>query len=238
MLSNLLENGGKFIDKCNFYIKYFDKIKCYADRPYLIFQSWNLKHTCNFFWPYPTSSNSPDILLTRLLYYMKCQSRKREIIQSNICRILPKVNQVIYTLDTICMPNCMILFQAVLQIFCWQGPLWVKCLSRNRGIIQSDIHRFLRKVKQVIYIMYINCMGDAIILAQAALYLGFCSDPKHFIVSKILLNLLKNGRTCNVKWNFDIKYFDKIKCYADRPYLVFSELKPETHTHIYIFPNV
>ena len=32
-----------------------------------------------------------------------------------------------------------------------------------------------------------------------------------------------------------VKYFDKIKCYADRPYLVFSELKPETHTYIYLF---
>ena len=46
MLSNLLENGEKCIEKCNVYIKYFDKIKCYADRPYLVFfKSWNLKHT-------------------------------------------------------------------------------------------------------------------------------------------------------------------------------------------------
>ena len=43
---------------------------------------------------------SPVILLTRLLYYTKCQSRKREIIQTNIYRSLWKVNQVIYTLDT------------------------------------------------------------------------------------------------------------------------------------------
>ena len=74
---------------------------------------------------YPTSSGSPDILLTRLLYYTKCQSWKREIIQSNSYRILPKVNQVIYTLDTMCIPKIMIITQAVLQIFCWQGPLWV-----------------------------------------------------------------------------------------------------------------
>ena len=32
-----------------------------------------------------------------------------------------------------------------------------------------------------------------------------------------------------------IKYFDKINDYADRPYLVFSELQPETHIHLYIF---
>ena len=100
-------------------------------------------------------------------------SWKREIIQSNIYRILPKVNQVIYTLDTMCMPNFMILPQVVLQIFCWQGPLWVKCLSLKRGIITSNIHRFLWKVNQVIYIMYLNCMIDAMILAQAVLQV-FC----------------------------------------------------------------
>ena len=41
------------------------------------------------------------------------------------------------------------------------------------------------------------------------------------------------------KCNFYIKYFDKIKCYADRPYLVFSELKPETHIYLlfFVLPN-
>ena len=178
----------------------------------------------------PSSSSSPDILLIRLLYYTKCQSRKREITQPNIYRILSNVNQVIYTLDTICMPNFMILSQVVLQIFCWQGPLcvkclsrkseiiqsniyrisrkvnriiytldtmyisnfmiivqavlqnicwqdllWVtcKCLSRKRGTIQSNIHRILRKVNQVIYIMYLNFIIDAIVLAQAVLQI-FC----------------------------------------------------------------
>ena len=56
----------------------------------------------------PSSSSSPDILFTRSLYYTKCQSQKREIIQSNICSILSKVNQVIYIMDTICEPNIMI----------------------------------------------------------------------------------------------------------------------------------
>ena len=50
MLSNLVKTGGKCFEKCNFYIKYFDKIKCYADRQYLVFfQSWNLKYTYIFF---------------------------------------------------------------------------------------------------------------------------------------------------------------------------------------------
>ena len=67
------------------------------------------------------------------------------------------------------MSNIMILAQAVLQILCVQGPLWVKCLSLKRGIIQSNVYRILRKVNKVIYIMYLNCMIDAIILAQAVL---------------------------------------------------------------------
>ena len=81
----------------------------------------------------PSSNGFPDILFTRLLFHTKRQSRKREIIQSNIYRILQKNNQVIYTLDTFCMPNIMTLAQAVLQIFCSQGPLLVKCLSEKRN---------------------------------------------------------------------------------------------------------
>ena len=74
----------------------------------------------------PSSSGSPDILFTRLLYYTKCQSRKREIIQSNIHRILPNVNQVIQE------PDIMILAQAVLQIFCSQCSTSLQCKSRKR----------------------------------------------------------------------------------------------------------
>ena len=57
----------------------------------------------------------PDILLTRLPYYTKCQSRRKEIIQPNIYRILPKVNQVIYMLDTVYMPNIMILAHGLIR---------------------------------------------------------------------------------------------------------------------------
>ena len=104
----------------------------------------------------------------------RCQSQKRSIIQSTINnRNLPKVNQVIYTADTICVPNIMILAQMVFQIFCWQGPLWIKYLRLKRGIIQSNIHRILWKVNQVIYIMNPNYMPDIMILAQAILQI-FC----------------------------------------------------------------
>ena len=100
-----------------------------------------------------------------------CQ--KREIIQSNIYRISPKVNQIIYTLDTICMPSIMTIAQVVLLIFCSQGPLWVKCPSLKRGIIQSNFDRILRKFNQVIYITYPNCMPDIMILAQAVLLIFY-----------------------------------------------------------------
>ena len=60
---------------------------------------------------------SPDILLTRLLYYTKRQSQKR--LFSEFCQIL---NLVIYTLGTICVPNIMIPAQVVLQIICIMYP--------------------------------------------------------------------------------------------------------------------
>ena len=45
---------------------------------------------------------------------LQCMSEEK--IQPNIHRILQKVNPVIYTLDTICVSNIMILAQAVLQV--------------------------------------------------------------------------------------------------------------------------
>ena len=44
---------------------------------------------------------------------------------------LPKVNQVIYTLDTICDPNIMTLAQAVLEIFCSQTSIGLQCNTRT-----------------------------------------------------------------------------------------------------------
>ena len=41
----------------------------------------------------------------------------------------------------------------------------------------------------------------------------------------LFFSLLPNSDITN--WT---KYFDKIKCYSDRPYLVYFSLKPETHT--------
>ena len=103
----------------------------------------------------------------------RCHSRKRGIIQSSIYGNFPNINQVIYTFDTICVPNIMTLARAVLQIFCWQGSIGLQCVSQKRGIIQSNVHSILCKVNQVICIMYRNSVPDIMIQAQAVLKL-FC----------------------------------------------------------------
>ena len=94
-----------------------------------------------------------QIFCSQSILWVHCLSLKREIILSNVHRILWKVNQIIYTLDTICMAIVPILAQAILHIFCSQCPLWVQCLCLKRGIIQLNGHRILWKVHQVIYIM-------------------------------------------------------------------------------------
>ena len=94
----------------------------------------------------PSSSGSPDIFFTILFYCTKCQSRKSYIIQLNIHRRLSKVNQVMYTLDKICIPNIMIVAQGVLQIFCSQCHLWLECLRMKGGLNQPNIHRMLLEV--------------------------------------------------------------------------------------------
>ena len=115
-----------------------------------------------------SSSGSSDILLPKLLYFTKCQSRKREKSQPNSYRILPKVNQVIYAKGKIYMPNIMILAQVVIQIFCWQDFIGLQCISQKREIIQSNIHRISRKVNQVIYTLDTILVSN-MILAQVVL---------------------------------------------------------------------
>ena len=56
---------------------------------------------------------------------------EREIIQSWILGILPKVGQIIYTLDTICDPNIKTLAQAVLEIFCSQASIGLQCNEKK-----------------------------------------------------------------------------------------------------------
>ena len=67
-----------------------------------------------------------------------------EIIQQNIYWILPKVNQFMYVLDTICAPNIMILAQAVLQIFCWQGSIDLQSMSENGDNLAKYLQNFAK----------------------------------------------------------------------------------------------
>ena len=99
--------------------------------------------------------------------------RKRKIIQPTIYRILQKVNQVIYTLDILCVPNIMIQTQAVLQAFCWQGSIGLQYISRKREIIQPNIYRISPKGNQVIYALDTICEPNIMILARAVLQI-FC----------------------------------------------------------------
>ena len=96
-----------------------------------------------------------------LLYEMP-KSEKGDNSQSNIYRMLPKVNQVIYTLDTICVPNIMILAQVVLQIFCWQasiGLYWQskkKKESRKRDItLQREVRRNRKRIRVLLFFILI-----------------------------------------------------------------------------------
>ena len=109
------------------------------------------------------------VYVTRMLYYTKCLSRTKDIIQPITYRILPKVNQVIYTLDTSCILNIMILAQAVLQIFMSQGCFTIQNGCQTRDIIQPNISKILPKVNEVIYTLDTICRTNIKILAQVVL---------------------------------------------------------------------
>ena len=66
------------------------------------------------------------------------ECRKREIIQLHIKQMILTVNQVIYTLDTICELNIMTLAQAVLEIFCSEGYLLHKITKSEKG--NTSVH--------------------------------------------------------------------------------------------------
>ena len=78
-----------------------------------------------------------DMLASKDNLETRCQGQKRGIIQSNIYRNLPKVNQVMYTVHTICVPNIMILSQ-MLQMFCWHGSIGLKYVGRDNSAKYSQ----------------------------------------------------------------------------------------------------
>ena len=76
-----------------------------------------------------------------------------------------EVNQVIYIMHPNCIPDIMILAQAVLQIFCSQGCFTIQKASQKREIIQSNIYRILPKINQVIYTLDTICEPNIMVLA-------------------------------------------------------------------------
>ena len=63
----------------------------------------------------------------------KMPKTERGIIHLNIHRILQKVNKVIYIMYPNCMPDIMILAQAVLQIFMSQGCFIIQNAKVRQG---------------------------------------------------------------------------------------------------------
>ena len=68
-----------------------------------------------------------------------------------------------------CMPDIMILAQAILQIFCWQCCFTTQNASQKREKSQPNIHRILPKVTQVIYTMATVYTPNIMVRAQAVI---------------------------------------------------------------------
>ena len=103
---------------------------------------------------------------------------KREIIQSNIYRILPKVIQVSYTLDTICEPNIIILSQAVLKIFC----LGLQSKSRKKSKRRHN-KSDRKENKKPAAVYNVKLLATSCIDATVSIGPSLCSvtDGHHFL---------------------------------------------------------
>ena len=95
----------------------------------------------------------------------------------------------------------MILAQAVLQLFCWQVSIGLQYISQKRAIIQSNIHRSLQEVNQVICIMYPNSLPDIMILVAQAVLQIFCWQYC-FIIQMLMPKLEKGDNSAKYLHNF------------------------------------
>ena len=73
-------------------------------------------------------------MLVTMSHMAKLPKSEMDTILSNFHRILQKVKQIIYIMYPNCMPDIMILAQAVLQILLY----YTRCQSRTGDIIQSN----------------------------------------------------------------------------------------------------
>ena len=75
-----------------------------------------------------------EIFCSQASIGLQLECREVKIIQLHIKQMILKVNQVIYTLDTICELNIMTLAQAVLEILYSEGCLLHKITKSEKGI--------------------------------------------------------------------------------------------------------
>ena len=137
-----------------------------------------------------------QILWSQSPLWIKYLGLKKGIIQSNIHRILPKINQVIMYPN--CLPDIMILAQAVLQIFMSQDCFTLQSQIRTRDIIRPNIYRTLPNVNQVINILDANCTPNIMILAQAVIQIFWSQNP----LSVKRLSLKRGHDAVNYSKNF------------------------------------
>ena len=97
---------------------------------------------------------------------------EKGIIQLNVQRVLPKVNQVIYTIYPNCTPDIMILAQGVLYLFRSQ-VMQLRVLHNmpksKKGDFLSNIYGSSPKHNQVIYTLDTNYIPNTMLLAQAVI---------------------------------------------------------------------
>ena len=104
--------------------------------------------------------------------------------------IRSNVNQFIYTLVCIYMPNIRILAKAVLQLFCSQGCSYTKCLclkTESNTTENLQIYRIGSKVNYFIYTLVCNYIPNIRILAKAVLQIFYsqgCSYTKCLCLKK------------------------------------------------------
>ena len=130
--------------------------------------SGHLRHVPNLYAWYhdPSSKGSPVILFKRLLYCTTYQSRIWEKIHPNTYRIWPKVNQVIFTLDTICMP---IIIRIIAQGFSRYFSLWIDCLFEIRKI--------------AVCFLWLSLPGDCRVNDEALLARNYVVWPTFFLMN-------------------------------------------------------
>ena len=130
--------------------------------------------------------------------------------------------------------------------FCWiwavvYAKCWTKCQMLDCPYIYPSLKLSAGKVikhflKGYLPTSLVRPNKNICVFQVSRPYLGFCPDPKHFIVN-CEQNVVKFAGKCIEKCSFYIKYFDKIKCYANWPYLVFFQSWNLKHTYIFFLPN-